>query len=870
MSASKKSIRYSLAALCAGVLFIAIAVAAPDTEPAAPSLTQDAIAEQLGWVESNINNCGGYYLEEPFIYPMNVDNKNLVEITSNQTLFSQHGTSILKGKVTANRFGQQITSNKAYLYRDPQTGKLSAMDMIGNVHLREPNTLIVGKRGHYDFNTKTKSLIDIIYRTSFTNSREIAGPSNVTPENTQRARKIVALTAWGKAGSVSQAEPKIYELQRASYTTCPPINPAWQVKASHIVLNKESGRGYATNARIYVKQIPVFYTPYINFPIDSRRKSGFLMPTFGLGSGSNEWGPYFLAPFYWNMAPNYDMTITTGILSNRGVQLNDQFRYLTAYNEGQFSISVLPGDKAFAAFQETQEGEFADTNNTILQAELNRLRSASTTRRAFYWRDDAWFNDHWSSHIDFNYAGDDYYLKNFGSNLNEITKNQLLQEGDLYYKSENWNFTGRLQTYQTLHPIDDTFFTNSYRRFPQLILNGDYPDRALGLEYFINNEFTRFEFLKTPGTDTQMPVGNRLNVQPGISLPLSWPYLVFNPRIQLAMTQYQLNQSTDTNSIDATRRVIPIFDLISNVALVRDVKLFNYAFQQTLEPQIYYTYIPYRNQSSIPKFDTTVNTLTYDQLFNYNRFSGIDRIGDANQIGVGITTRIIDQDSGIEKVRLGIGEIVYFANRRVTLCNSLMGPEGCIDYPDNPNNKRRLSPISGLMDFNIIPNWLIHTDVIWNPITKQLDNSLLALHYQTDDFHAFTLSYNYAFNADAVGGIVSTQSQNNLKVTDASFIWPVPFFRDVSAVGRWSQNWNRRHLQNMLVGLQYDTCCWAARLVGGRAFVSLDPTNNYKTLYNNEFYIQFSLKGLGDIGSGNPNGVLSSINGYKPHFGRDF
>ncbi|MBV9575212.1 MAG: LPS-assembly protein LptD [Gammaproteobacteria bacterium] len=590
--------------------------------------------------------------------------------------------------------------------------------------------------------------------------------------------------------------------------------------------------------------------------------------------GSSKWGPYLQTPFYWNMAPNYDMIITPGLLSKRGVLLSDDFNYLTNINTGSIDVNVLPNDKFFTNFQKKNKENppsAAGQDPNVTQAELNRLINSNTTRKAFFWRDDAQFNSHWSSHVDFNYAGDDYYLRDFGNNLNEITQNQLLQEADVYYKSENWDFTGRMQAYQTLHPIDDPLVLNQYRRFPQLILNGDYPNQAFGLEYFINNEMTHFDIRNTPGSVANLPIGNRIQTQPGVSLPLSWPYLYIIPRMQLALTQYQLYQTTPTNTPNTLRRAVPIFDVASGLSLTRDITLFNAAFQQTLEPQIYYTYIPYRNQADIPIFDTTVSTLTYDQLFNYNRFSGIDRIGDANQLGFGMTTRLIDQNSGLEKVRLGVGELFYFSNRHVTLCNSdnSTNPNlSCTDNPSNPNLYRRLSPISGLFKYNVNTSWGLTANSLWNPITKQLDNTTLGLHYQPEEQRIINLGYSYARNADPLSGVATTDSSNNLKVTDFSFEWPV--VRDISAVGRWSQNWNHEHLQNLLYGLQYDTCCWAVRLVGGKTFVGFDPNNNNQPQYNPEIYIQFSLKGMGNIGNGNPSGLLSSVAGYNTQFGQDF
>jgi LPS-assembly protein len=855
------------------VCCLAFLLAWPVAALSSPALSfpPNSLAAALGWVPSNDNACGGYYLEQPFTTPISMGNKpsdsNTLEIASDQTLFSQHSTSVLEGQVSLTRLGQQLTSNKAFLYRDPSTGKLSTIDMVGNVHLREPNTLVVANRGHYDFVTKHKTLMEIFYRTAL-NGHTIVGP-NVSKADMQKPRRITGMTAWGRAYELTQTEPQIYELQRASFSTCPPTHAAWRVKGSHIVLNKITGRGYATNARIYVKSIPVFYFPYLNFSIDHQRKSGFLWPTIG---GSNSSGPYLMTPFYWNLAPNYDTTITPAFLTKRGLQINDQFRYLDSVGTGVIHFSVLPSDKYFTDFKSTAVSRFggpaidtsavaAQTTPQTIQAELNRLLNSSTTRKSFAWRDDSRYTPNWSSHVDFNYAGDDYYLRDFGTDLNEITQNQLLQEGDLYYKGENWNFTGRAQTYETLHPIDEPVVSNQYRRAPQLIFNGDYPDQALGLEYFANNEVTHFDIRNTPGTSANQPIGNRVNVQPGVSLPVYTPSFFINPRVQVAMTDYNLYQTGPTNAPTDRQRVIPIFDLASGMSFIRNLTLFSHPFGQTLEPQVYYTYIPYRNQASIPIFDTTVNTLTYDQIFNYNRFSGLDRIGDANQVGFGVSSRFIDQTSGLEKVRLGVGEIVYFANRNVTLCND----DSCSDNPQNPSNHYRLSPVSGLFNYNMNSDWGLNTNAIWNPISKQVDNSTVTLHYQPDPVRIINVGYGFVRNGDVLSGISVNSSENNLKLSDLSASWPIN--NDVSALGRWSQNWNQHHLQNLIYGLQYDTCCWAVRLVGGRAFTNFDPTQNNKPQYNSEFYIQFALKGLGNIGSGSPAGLLTSISGYNPQFG---
>lgn len=818
----------------------------------------ETVGRALGWVINDCNFCGGYFVDQPFIYPVRLNDSQLLEITSNQGVLSQKTTSILEDEVTINRDGQQITANKAFVYRDPVSHKINIIELQGDVHIREPNTLIIAQDGKYNIVNKAKSLNEVLYRTALS-GRQVVGPSGVPNSCLQNVRLIDLLSGWGSASSLNETEPKVYEMYDASFSTCPPTATAWQMKADHIVLDKNIGRGYATNARLMVRSIPVLYTPYISFSIDKRRKSGFLWPTIGV---SNKWGPYVLVPYYWNMAPNYDMVITPGLLSKRGIQFSDYFRYLTHLGEGSIRLTVLPNDREYILFKQKELNTFGGSLNPVTQAELNRLLSSSNTRKSLYLRNNSRFNDHWSGYIDFSYVGDDYYLKDFGNDLNEITENQLLQEGDIYGKGENWLFVARLQAYQTLHPLDSTQFQNAYRRLPQLILNIDYPDQPFGLEYFITSDVTHFEILNDPGTPANKPVGNRLHLQPGISLPINYSYFFFNPRVQIALTDYNLYQTKDTETPKSIHRAIPIVDILMGLLFRREVCLFNHYYASTLEPQFYYTYIPFRDQQDIPIFDTTVNTLTYDQIFNYNRFTGIDRIGDTHQIAVGITSRLIDSDSGFEKVRFGIGNIVYFVERRVTLCQF-----GCSDNPNNHSNKQRLSPVSAILNYNINPVWGIATNAIWDPISKQLNNSTIAFHYQPESERIINVGFSYAREGDILSGIQTTDSRNNLKVTDISFVWPLMDNR-VKLIGRWSQNLNHNHLQNLLYGLQYDSCCWAIRLGAGRAFTGLDAKTNQFT-YSKHVYLEFALKGLGNIGTGNPSALLRNITGYTPQFGQE-
>lgn len=847
----------------AGIILSCALPIAAQADIALNSVDAYSLALALGWRVDSDSLCGGYFWDDPYTYHANAPNDTRIQITSLQGLFAARNTSYLEKNVTITRYGQQITADKGTLYRNPVTFKPSHMDLSGNIHLREPNTLVLGDKAHDEFESNHKEIENIAYRSTLV-AKKVAGPGRVSASDRQCERKLTSINAWGQASLFASNAPEVYDLYDASFSTCTPTDPAWQIRAQHINLNQQSGRGYATHARFYIHGVPVLYTPYISFSTDKQRKTGFLWPTIGLAN--NKWGPYIFTPFYWNMAPNYDMVIIPGYMGKRGAEITDKFRYLSHVGRGRMGGSLIPHDNYFVYQQRKAQSNPqavnapAGQNPQITDAELNRLLTASATRGSVYWVDKSRYNPYWSSFIDFTYVSDDYYLRDFGDNLNDVTANQLLQEADVYYSGAHWYFTGRLQGYQTLHPVDQNVVYNQYRRIPQLILSADYPDQAYGLDYFMNSELANFDILKDPGCDTLKPIGTRTHFQPGVSWPIYTPALYFNPRLQVALTDYYLHQTQDTPGHQHITRAIPIFDLATGLSFVRQTYFAGYDFTQTLEPQFYYTYIPYHQQNNIPVFDTTVNTLVYDQLFNYNRFSGLDRIGDANQVSIGLSSRLIDQASGFEKIRFGIGEIIYFANRRVTLCND----QSCTDNPNNVNNRRPVSPLSLFVNYHLFPYWTAQNNVLWNPITKQLDNVTFTLHYQSDALHIFNFSYSFAQNNDILSGIVVNNGKNNLVVTDTSFVWPLT--ERTSIVGRYSRDWHADHFQNLLYGLQYDTCCWAMRLVGGKTFTNAVNVN--RPQYRSTFFIQFDLKGLGNIGR-DPSKLLSSISGYNTQFGQE-
>jgi len=405
-----------------------------------------------------------------------------------------------------------------------------------------------------------------------------------------------------------------------------------------------------------------------------------------------------------------------------------------------------------------------------------------------------------------------------------------------------------------------------------VVIEGNYPHGSGQLNYSVMNDLTRFTLQNTPGSNVISPIGMREHFQPGVSLPFIKPYVYFTPRLQFALTKYELSQVTAPNAVNPSR-ALPIFDIHSGLNFDRDTHIWGQSYRQTLEPQIYYVYVPYKNQNDIPIFDTTVNTLTYDELFMYNRFSGLDRIGDANQISYGVTTRLIDETSGFEKLRAGLGQILYFRARKVTLCSPTTTANPlfpCIDTLDSAqNNNSNKSPLSGMLTYNLNPAWSLIGNSIWDTGRNQFDNQSITLHYQPESQKIINLGYGFVRNGDIQSNDIPNSPGSNLVQSDLSFAWPFLTSHDWSMVGRWTQNWNHHHFQNLLYGLQYDSCCWAVRFITGRAFDNLSPNNTYQ--YNTEFFIQFALKGLGNYGNADPSQTLSSsISGYQSTFGQDY
>ena len=613
------------------------------------------IAQALGWVSAHeANMCHGYYQEPVLYYEADTSvalSESPVRINFDQSLFTDDDSSLLEGDVQLTQPNRLLAADFIFLNRDPLTHKYSTADAYGNVTLREPGKLLIGDKGHINLAEHSGSLYNVIYRITRRNYQGPEGPKAL-PYQTIR---LDQLSGWGTAKRLIRYPSGVVEILHGTYTTCSPKHPSWEIRANNLKLDKEKGRGKATNARIYFGDLPIIYFPYLNFPIDNRRQSGFLFPSAG---NTNNSGLHFSAPLYLNLASNADDTFTPDYMTMRGLQLNNLFRYLTESSTGNIHGSFLPGDNQFKKDRAHWLEEYP-----IDTPSRNRLVNDDDNRWFISIHDLRHYNDHWSSELYFNRVSDDYYFIDFEPDPAQITENQIINRANVTFSSTHWQFVANLIGFQTLHPITQGMVNNQYRKVPELILNSHHSQWIDGLDIFSYNSATYFDRLEDPGVNIHPVTGARININPGISYPLIWNAGFLNPRIELIATHYNLHDQPFAYSEDI-QRTLGIFSVDSGLFFHRYLDFSRHHFIQTLEPRLFYLYIPYINQNQIPLFDTGVQPFRFEQLFRTNRFSGVDRIGDANQVSVALTSRFLQQADGSEKASASIGSILYFENRQ--------------------------------------------------------------------------------------------------------------------------------------------------------------------------------------------------------------
>ncbi len=629
--------------------------------------------------------------------------------------------------------------------------------------------------------------------------------------NTPRYR-LLKNDANGEAARIDFIDNDRTAIHQATYTTCQREDerswrPAWQLTAQDIRLDSEAGVGVATGAVLRVYGVPVVPLPYLSFPLSDQRKSGFLPPTTG---GDNVNGTVVAVPYYWNIAPNRDATLTTTLMGRRGTELATDFRYLEPDFRGRARLNVLPGDQL-------QDGRNRWALGLDHQDRL--LREPFPGGLGF--------------NLKVNRVSDNDYWRDFSRNSITQAQRLLGSEAALTWTplASRWSFSARAVAWQTLQSPD--IIVPPYDRLPQVTAR--YADKLPGgLRAQLDADYTQFQSVSAltnqPNAQRTMLVG---------SLSRTWlsPAAYVTPQLRLHTRHYQFDSALAGSGLQSAGVSVPTFSLDSGVFFERDASLFGRSLLQTLEPRAYYVYTPYRAQSQLPNYDSGATDFNFATIFSDNAFAGGDRISDNNLLTLGATSRFLDEKSGAQLARVGVAQRLRFADQRVTL--------GAADAPQT----ERVSDLLVGGQVNWTPQWTSDVTAQYNPHLRQSERATVNARYAPTRFRAVQAAYRY-------------QRDNNEQV-DLSWQWPINDLwgdrgRDTApganpdgnrwySVGRLNMNLVEKRLIDSVLGVEYDGCCWVGRVVVERQRVGT-PTGLTRVLFQIEM-VGFSRLGDNVLGT---------------------
>ena len=757
-----------------------------------------------------------------------------IHIDSDDAVLDANGGAVLNGRVRVRQDARSVTSDSVTY--DDKTGRVAVK---GGVDFSDPKLRVRSITGSYD----------------------IDGAANFDQANFQ----LMDRNGRGFAKDIDVLPDGQVKLLAVRYTSCPVGNEDWMLQASSISLDTKVQEGVARDVTMRFKNVPIFYTPYISFPLGDERKSGLLFPSFG-HSGNN--GFELEVPYYFNLAPNYDLTLTPGLLSTRGVQLAESFRFLTLSSHGQIDATFLPNDSKFHG----DRSYLHFTDITDFKA---------------------------GTRFDTDIAGvsDSSYFEDFAVGSDQTSVTFLERRADLLYYDDAWRVRGELQNFQT---IDSALPTSCpagvalspafcdarpYSRVPRIQADALWPIMNSHFEFALDSEAVNF--LREVG-----PTGVRLNVAPEIRWSSRGSGYFFEPAVGYDFTQYDLKNAAaiGIGAPSTPTRKLPYARIDAGLVFTRDAGSQGQR-TQTLEPRIVYSYVPYRNQNELPIFDTGLPDLNLTELFRTNRYVGEDRIGDANQVALAMTTRLFDTASGTQYLSATIGQIRYFSTPRVGLpavdsfvasgatlvtvpgVNPLALPGQALvnsrghtiaampgQYVSGlplqtfaPIGSGQTAPISSASDLvaevavTAYKHFSFNFDYLWNPYTSQTDKAEVSLQYRPDPTRVVNLGYRFQQNVLTQGVI--------LKQWDGSFAWPVA--AHWNTVGRWVYSLQDSKTIEQVAGFEYKSCCYRIQVVQ-RRYIS-----NRNGGLDTSFALQLELTGLSSVGKRADSFLEQSIRGYS-------
>ena len=700
--------------------------------------------------------------------------------------------------------GIQITADSGSFDRNNNSAVLQ-----DNIRIRQAGVLLTGASATADRDIGTSTLNNASYVL-----HDIAARGN--------AAIIVYTDADG-----------IITIDNGVYTRCEPGDNSWLVAGSSIVLDRSSGRGTARKVTLRVRDTPVLYLPWVSFPINDERATGFLAPVMG---NTRDGGFDLATPYYLNLAPNYDATLTPRIQTERGVMLGVEGRYRGLASQHVLAMEYLPDDRLYDA------------------ATLNIPDTISPPvpdRWQLNYDYQALLAPGWSAGIDYAAVSDVDYFQDFGNaGFSSTTQSYLYRSGILNYRNINWNFRAATQGFQLIDPAVSPS-SEPYKTLPRVNLDGYYY-LDNGLELGLDSEYARFDRDLNPALLSQSQIdngilvtGSRTTVVPQLSYPWSNTFAFVKPAAKYKYSSWSLeDQALGTD--DAPDRGIFTASLDTGLIFERDTSLFGNSLLQTLEPRAYYLYSEYKDQQDLPVFDSTTLTFSFNQLFRDDRFSGKDRIGDANQLTLAVSSRLYD-DNGRERARASIGQIRYFEDRRVTLFSN-----------PGPIERNSSSALAAELGLQLTDNWRAGSYLEWNTTTDELAVGNFQFQYQSDINHLLNFGYRYR---DVANPVSSSGFDRRIRQTDISGVWPLN--DNWGFIGRWNYDHaNDRNLE-AIAGVEFSNCCWAVRVVA-REWIDNDALFYGVEDNITGVFIQFELKGLGSILGGNVGSFLSNgISGYR-------
>jgi LPS-assembly protein len=633
----------------------------------------------------------------------------------------------------------------------------------GNIVLSQPGILLAGDEADVDLRTDYARIQPLRYELPGIGGRGRADEGEARGENVFHARRI-------------------------EFTTCAPGDQSWLLSAKELKVNREDGRAEARNARLIFKGVPLLASPWVQFPIDDRRLSGFLVPTGGYSSRD---GLNLTLPYYLNLAPNYDATLFPRLITKRGLMLGTEFRYLLPGHNGTLIGEILPDDRLY-------EGD-----NDFRGA----LRIDHRSR----------FSERLQGRIRYSVVSDDDYLQDLGRDLGVTSTRYLDNLVEARYNGDSWQALASWNQQEVLGDFDQPI-----SRFPQIAFATRQPlGRGTHLEF--DAEYINFE--RDPGVS-----GQRVDLYPVLNLEWREPWGYLRPRIGGRLTRYALDESFAGGTENPDRSLYSA-SLDTGLVLERDTDWLDERGIQTLEPRLYYLYVPYRDQDDIPVFDSTIPDLSFANLFRENRFTGSDRVGDANQLSLGLTTRFFEAPTLQERFSASLGQIIYFEDRRVQL-------------PGEPVETSGTSPLVAEIDLTLSKDWSAVVAAQWDPDEDRTEDSLVRILYQD---RARQQLVSLAYRYDPV---------NDLEYSDVAFDWPLT--SAYRLVGRWQYSLATDRTMEALGGLEYDSCCWRLRGALRRYIANTDGD------YDTSIFLQLELKGLGRLGDDIDSLLRRSLYGYDP------